>query len=208
MIRLSRFLSMVAKLLNRLQFASTEDCTLAEGVRLGPRGVFQSMTAGKNTIFGHDCTAVHADVGAYCSIASYSVLGGGEHPIYSLSTSPSMFTADQKKRYQAATAFPKVTIGNDVWIGEACFVKCGVTIGTGAVIGAHSVVTKDIPPYTIAVGAPARVIRNRFDEETTALLLQSRWWDWSKEEIAEYLRYAERSEDFAAYLKKESGVNI
>ena len=78
-----------------------------------------------------------------------------------------------------------IVIGNDVWIGYEAIILAGVTIGDGAIIGARAVVTKDIPPYTIVGGTPARPIRKRFSEEDIDRLLQLNWWDWPKERIAE-----------------------
>ena len=76
-----------------------------------------------------------------------------------------------------------IIIGNDVWIGYEAVILSGVTIGDGAIIGARAVVTRDIPPYTIAAGLPAKPIRRRFDVETIAQLEELRWWDWEEEKI-------------------------
>lgn len=77
-----------------------------------------------------------------------------------------------------------IVVGNDVWIGYEAVILAGVTIGDGAIIGARAVVTKDVPPYTIVGGVPAKPIRKRFNEETIDILLKLKWWDWSKERIA------------------------
>lgn len=77
-----------------------------------------------------------------------------------------------------------VMIGNDVWLGTDAAVMSGVTIGDGAVVGAYAVVTRDVEPYTIVAGNPARPIRKRFDDETIRKLLENRWWDWPREKIA------------------------
>lgn len=77
-----------------------------------------------------------------------------------------------------------IVIGSDVWIGYEAVVLSGVTIGDGAIIGTRAVVTKDVPPYTIVGGVPARPIRKRFDDRTIAVLLRLRWWDWPRERIA------------------------
>lgn len=74
-------------------------------------------------------------------------------------------------------------MGNDVWIGYEAIILAGVTVGDGAVIGARAVVTKDVPPYTIVGGIPARIIRRRFDEETIHALLRIKWWNWRPEQI-------------------------
>ena len=76
-----------------------------------------------------------------------------------------------------------IVIGNDVWIGYEAVILAGVTVGDGAIIGTRAVVTKDVPPYTIVAGIPAKPIRKRFSEDTIATLLQLRWWDWSEERI-------------------------
>ena len=85
--------------------------------------------------------------------------------------------------YRAHRSSKRVTIGNDVWIGHGAVILPGVSIGTGAVIGANAVVTKDVPPYMIVAGVPAKILRPRFDEKTVERLLQSAWWDWSVELI-------------------------
>ena len=77
--------------------------------------------------------------------------------------------------------------GNDVWIGYEAVILAGVTIGDGAIIGARAVVTKDVPPYTIVGGIPAKQIRKRFNEETIDTLLKLKWWDWSKEYIRQHI---------------------
>ena len=79
-----------------------------------------------------------------------------------------------------------IIIGNDVWIGYRAAIMPGVTIGDGAIIGACSVVTRDVPPYSIVGGNPARIIRKRFDEQTIAQLQQLAWWDWPVDKISRY----------------------
>ena len=78
-------------------------------------------------------------------------------------------------------------IGNDVWIGYEAVILSGVTIGDGAIIGARAVVTRDVPPYTIAGGVPAKPIRKRFSDDTISALLNIKWWDWPKERIARHI---------------------
>lgn len=80
-----------------------------------------------------------------------------------------------------------IVIGNDVWIGYEAVILAGVTIGDGAVIGTRAVVTKDVPPYTIVGGVPAKPIRKRFTQETIDSLLKIKWWNWSKEQIAQHI---------------------
>lgn len=81
-----------------------------------------------------------------------------------------------------------IIIGNDVWIGYEAVILAGVTIGDGAIIGTRAVVTKDVPPYSIVGGVPAKSIRKRFDDETIVELLRLKWWDWSEEKIAQNIQ--------------------
>ena len=80
-----------------------------------------------------------------------------------------------------------IVIGNDVWIGYEAVVLAGVTIGDGAVIGTRAVVTKDVPPYTIVGGVPAKFIRKRFPQETIDSLLKIKWWNWPEERIRQHI---------------------
>ena len=82
-----------------------------------------------------------------------------------------------------------IVIGNDVWIGYGAVILSGVTIGDGAIIGTNALVTKDIPPYTIAGGIPAKPLKKRFSEEQISALMKIKWWDWSEEEILKNLKF-------------------
>lgn len=127
-------------------------------------------------------------VGSFCSIAKgVTVLLGGEHFFSRVSSYP--WNAMTSKKFSNAGAiqddFSKgdIVIGNDVWIGRDAKILSGVEIGDGAVIGAGAIVSRDIPPYAIAVGNPIRILRYRFDEATIKALLKIRWWDWEDEKI-------------------------
>jgi acetyltransferase-like isoleucine patch superfamily enzyme len=125
-------------------------------------------------------------IGKFCSIArDVKILLGGEHRYDWISTYsfPDFLDGLDIEKNDHRVSKGGVTIGNDVWIGFGATILSGVTIGNGAVIGAKAVVAKDVPDYAIAVGNPARVIRQRFDEETVAQLNQIAWWDWSLEKI-------------------------
>jgi len=121
-------------------------------------------------------------IGAYCSIAKrVQFFLGGEHRVDWVTTFP---FSEKFRQVKHINGHPRtkgdIIIGNDVWIGYEALIMSGVTIGDGAVIGARAVVVKDIPPYTIAAGNPAKVIRARFDEETIKKLLAIKWWDWEE----------------------------
>ncbi|MBO4552864.1 CatB-related O-acetyltransferase [bacterium] len=143
--------------------------------------------------FGTIITDKRTRIGKFCSIASNVMIGTTTHPTQFLSSS-SVFYKDisnvteglalPRSKWVKYTFSEPVTIGNDVWIGRSAIVMDGLTIGDGAIVGAGAVVTHDVPPYAIAVGVPARVIKYRFDEETIKRLLKVRWWDQPDEVIA------------------------
>jgi virginiamycin A acetyltransferase len=129
-------------------------------------------------------------IGKFCSIACGAkfLFTCGNHSQHSLSSYsfPIFFEEweeDPKKITDAWDNKGNTVIGNDVWIGYEAVIMQGVTIGDGAIIGTRAVVTKDVPPYTIVGGVPAKSIRKRFDEETIAELLKMKWWDWPKDKI-------------------------
>ena len=129
-------------------------------------------------------------IGKFCSIACGAkfIFNSANHSLSSLSSYPfpiffEEWDLDIKDITKAWDNKGDIVIGNDVWIGYEAVILAGVTIGDGAVIGARAVVTKDIPPYTIVGGVPARPIRKRFSEEITDSLLKIKWWDWPKERI-------------------------
>lgn len=139
-------------------------------------------TVGDYTYIAANSRISMTDIGKFCSIGPNFLSGYGIHPTDAVSTSP-MFYSTMK---QNGTTFSKedkiqerkrINIGNDVFIGMNVTVLDGVTIGDGAIIGAGAVVSKDIPPYAIAVGCPIRVVRYRFDEETVRQFLDLKWWD-------------------------------
>ena len=145
---------------------------------------------GAFTYFNGACEVFHAKIGRYCSIAPDVVIGPGEHPIDQLSTHPFAFGGGGNRfkgvpEYEAiriqggSTVKHRTTyIGNDVWIGSRAYIAQGVTLGDGCIVAAGAVVTRDVEPYAIVGGVPARLIRMRFDECLVKRLLKLKWWDW------------------------------
>lgn len=126
------------------------------------------------------------EFGSFCSIGAEAKIAFGEHPTEFLSSSPFFYQNLGFKNVEKEMDFHKpCVIGNDVWIGNSAFIKGGVKIGDGAIVGAYAVVTKDVPPYAIVGGVPAKIIRYRFDEETIKSLLELKWWDLPDEVIKE-----------------------
>ena len=133
-------------------------------------------------------------IGKFCQIAQGTkfIMGAANHRLGSVTTYPfNVFGgAWTKNTPPHLSQLPKkgdTVIGNDVWFGRECVIMPGVKIGDGAIVAAYSVVTKDIPAYTVFGGNPAKFIKNRFDSELTQLLLEFRWWDLEAEELADIL---------------------
>ena len=153
--------------------------------------VFNS-TIGKYSYLGRYSYLICAKIGSFCSIGDEVKVGLGIHTLDKLSTCP-IFTEKYNGTgsswvdVDSAEPFKQVTVGNDVWIGERVLIMGGVTIGDGAVIGAGAIVTKDVPPYTIVAGVPAKPIRKRFPEDVIAKLEELKWWDMPKEKLKEHI---------------------
>lgn len=144
-----------------------------------------------NVLYHYPINRDRLIMGKFCSIACGAkfLFTSANHTQKSLSTYPfpiffEEWDLDVEDITSAWDRKGDIIIGNDVWIGYEAVIMSGVTIGDGAIIGARSVVTKDIPPYTIVGGVPARQIRRRFSEETIAALLELKWWNWPREKIA------------------------
>ncbi|TSD65883.1 CatB-related O-acetyltransferase [Inquilinus sp. KBS0705] len=135
---------------------------------------------GSYTYIGSNTYITKAIIGRYCSIGNNVSIGPGEHDLNKISTSAWFYQSP----YDTLTQ-KECVIGNDVWIGVDCIIKRGVTISDGAVIGANSVVTKDVPPYAIVVGSPAKVLKYRFDDKGVHVLMASGWWNYDLDEAKE-----------------------
>ena len=166
--------------MNKLQ--QVFNCIKYKGTVLGVIGkhnIFRPNTLitstaiiGDNNYFGDRVMISNASIGNYCSFGPDVKIAQSEHSISYITT----YQKISKNNINYSLLQDRTVIENDVWIGANAVVLQGVTIGTGAVIGANSVVTKDIPAYAIAVGSPAKVIKYRFDKETVESLLKSNWW--------------------------------
>lgn len=144
-----------------------------------------------NVLYHYPVNRDRLVIGKFCSIACGArfLFTSANHNLRSLSTYPfplffEEWGLDKADVTDAWDNRGDIVIGSDVWIGYEAVVLSGVTIGDGAIIGTRAVVTKDVPPYTIVGGVPARPIRKRFDDRTIAVLLRLRWWDWPRERIA------------------------
>ena len=144
-----------------------------------------------NVLYHYPINHDKLQIGKFCSVACGAkfLFNSANHTLSSLSTYPfplffEEWGLEKKDVTNAWDNKGDIVIGNDVWIGYEAVILAGVTIGYGAIIGTRAVVTKDVPPYTIVGGVPAKSIKKRFSEETISTLLEIQWWNWSKERIA------------------------
>ncbi|RIX98782.1 antibiotic acetyltransferase [Aureimonas flava] len=166
--------------------AELKQTRLGRHCDIGPRVVLRDVVVGDYSYFERGGEATHAEVGKFCSIAAHVRINALEHPVERVSTHKITYRPNEYFRWRGVDdAFRerrlqrRVTLGHDVWIGHGAVVLPGVRVGTGAVVGAGAVVTRDVAPYTIVAGVPARVLRPRFTPDVAERLLALAWWDWS-----------------------------
>jgi len=144
---------------------------------IGPNVTFSNVSLGDFSYVSSDAYLQHASIGSFCSIARNVRIGGGSHPTDHVSTSPLFYSTGGQLPLSIVSKdsyneIGQVSIGDDVWLGVNAIVLDGVKVGTGAIVAAGAVVTKDVPPYAIVAGVPARLIRFRFSEELVAELIK------------------------------------
>lgn len=177
----------IAKFLKKARLAAIKNSFVHPSSKLESGTFFFESSMDRHSFCGYDCEVHHACIGAFTSIANGVVIGGARHPMEWVSMSPVFYTGrDSIKAKFAEHILPDpkgVVIGSDVWIGRSATILDGVVVGHGAVVGAGAVVVKDVPPYSIVAGNPARLIRFRFDESVIQALLASEWWSFSDERL-------------------------
>lgn len=166
----------------------TADSVFGEGCRLGPRTIIDRSSLGRFSYVDADSRIHQAAIGSFCSIANRVSIGPPNHPVGCRPSShPAFYLHRPDWGYTFSTRdtheeYKQTTIGHDVWIGVGVTVVGGVEIGNGCIVGAGAVVTRDLEPYSIAVGVPARVTRRRFSIREIAALEEVAWWtrdiDW------------------------------
>lgn len=165
------------------------DSHIGSWTEIGANTVIAESVIGDYTYTAGDNSIIYAEIGKFCSIASHVRINPGNHPMgrvtqHHMTYRRAMYGfGEDDKAFFDWRREHRCIIGHDVWIGHAAIVIPGVQIGTGAVIGSGAVVTKDIAPYEVAVGVPARPIRRRFSDAVIARLMAIAWWDWDHETL-------------------------
>jgi len=166
--------------------------TISPNSRIFKKSTLNNCQINSYTYIGNNSFLQNVSVGKFCSIAKDSLIGLGAHPINHLSTSPLFYKKQNPLKIKLLKEdlefkeYKTIGIGHDVWVGARVSIVDGVKIRTGAIIAAGAVVTKDIPPYAIAGGIPAKIIKYRFDENKIKELLASGWWEWDIQKILQY----------------------
>lgn len=187
---------------NLLSWASNS--YISPKAKLYPLYHISNSKIGDYTYVAQNSNISMTEIGKFCSIGPNLVCGWGIHPLNGISTAP-MFYSTMKQNGTTLSATDKIDerktikIGNDVFIGANVTILDGVSIGDGAVIGAGAVVSKDIPPYAVAVGCPIQMLRYRLDEDTRKRLISIKWWDWDEERLKDVEKYFFKIDQF---LKK------
>jgi phosphonate metabolism protein (transferase hexapeptide repeat family) len=170
--------------------AEVRDCRLGAYTQVGARTQLLEVTLGDYSYVVNDSEIVYATFGKFCSIAAMTRINPGNHPMDRPTQSHITYRAsayfpgeeDEEQFFAWRRACP-VIVGHDVWIGHGAIILPGRTVSTGAVVAAGAVVTKDVAPYTVVAGNPARLIRPRFPLDIAQRLQRLAWWNWEHEQL-------------------------
>lgn len=163
--------------------ARSENSNVSRKAKIYRFAKLDNADVGDYTYIGPGAQIVYASIGKFCSIAGGAKVGMPKHPVDFVSSSPIFYSPNNAtgtkwvEKNEYFNEFDRCTIGNDVWIGSNAIVMGGVTVGDGAVVAAGAVVTKNVPPYAVVGGIPAKLIKYRFEEPIRKALEQSMWWD-------------------------------
>jgi phosphonate metabolism protein (transferase hexapeptide repeat family) len=170
--------------------ARVRNCQLGAYTSVGPQTSMNESTFGDYSYVVQGCSIVWADIGKFCSIAQSTRINPGNHPMwraalhhFTYRSKSYGFAVEDDAEFFEWRASHRVVLGDDVWIGHGSTILPGVKIGTGAGIGAGAVVSKDVPPFAIVGGVPAKQIRFRFPEKVQEDLMNLSWWNWPREKL-------------------------
>lgn len=169
----------------------------------------KNSEVGDYSYISNNCDITNTTIKRFCSIADNCRIGTASHTLNNISTSP-IFTLKDNATHTAwvqkdvghFNEVKRVHIGNDVWIATHVIIKDGITIGDGAIIGAGAVVVKDVPPYAVVGGVPAKIIKYRFEQSIINKLLELQWWNASDEKLRDNIKYFQ-TEDITIEMLNE-----
>lgn len=191
------------KVLIKLNVNISFDTKLSKGVHIEKHATISNSIIGLSTYIGGFTRVFSSDIGNYCSIGPDVLIGENEHILSNFTTCNSLLSQAMKEEY-ADLNRKRTIIQNDVWIGARALVKKGITISNGSVIAAHAVVTKNVPPYAIVAGVPAKIIGFRFEEDIAKKLIDSNWFSYDAEKIIKTLNKIQQSYSIDNFTKEIS----
>lgn len=203
-------------LLNRIRFKDSiiplnsfvsSDSTIGKFVRIYNGCRIGSTNISAYTYIGAGSRLENVDIGSFCSVGPDVLCGLGLHPYNMISTYPGFYSKKASGSFflgshKGVVENNRVVIGSDVWIGARAILLGGIKVGHGAIIAANAVVNKDVPPYAIVGGVPARIIKYRFDPNLISILLDSKWWEEPIEKLKLVSEYSDKPLEFVRKLQK------
>lgn len=169
------------KIFRKIKKPAIKRCKRGKDTAIESGSLVINVSIGSHSYCGYNCKILNTTIGRFCSIGDNVSIGLSNHRMDLLSTSPCFSEKKDSVKFKTykgkSISDITTTIGNDVWIGEKVLIKAGLSLGDGCIVGMGSVVTKDVPPYTIVAGNPAKIIKYRFEDSVVQKLLKYKWWN-------------------------------